>query len=144
MRRIFSIYFLLVAFAALAFPAAAPAQVSVGVAVSFGPPELPVYDQPICPAMAISGRRAIGRGMATITTGCREPGSSSRRRDFSGRPRGGDGEAGDFFFIPVIGARAWASTAESITAMDILAMGMREGAGITATFSITGRSTTSM
>ena len=49
MRRIFSIYILLMAFAVLALPAAAPAQISVGVSVSFGPPELPVYEQPLCP-----------------------------------------------------------------------------------------------
>ena len=34
----------------LAIPTAAPAQVAVGVSVSFGPPELPVYEQPVCPA----------------------------------------------------------------------------------------------
>jgi WXXGXW repeat (2 copies) len=33
----------------LAMPAASSAQVSVGVAITFAPPELPVYDQPICP-----------------------------------------------------------------------------------------------
>jgi hypothetical protein len=30
-------------------PASAPAQVSVGISVGFAPPELPVYEQPICP-----------------------------------------------------------------------------------------------
>jgi len=44
----FSRFFLLVV-AILAFSAATFAQIGVGVAVSFGPPELPVYDQPICP-----------------------------------------------------------------------------------------------
>ncbi len=49
MRRIVSIYFLLMAFGVLGLPAAAPAQFEVGVSVSFGPPELPVYEQPLCP-----------------------------------------------------------------------------------------------
>jgi WXXGXW repeat (2 copies) len=43
---------LLAAFAAaamLAVPMAAPAQVSVGVAIHVGPPPLPVYVQPVCP-----------------------------------------------------------------------------------------------
>lgn len=34
---------------ALAIPAASFGQVRVGVAVSFGPPAIPVYEQPICP-----------------------------------------------------------------------------------------------
>jgi hypothetical protein len=33
----------------LAAPTPTPAQVSVGISVSFAPPELPVYEQPICP-----------------------------------------------------------------------------------------------
>lgn len=39
----FSLIFLLM-------PAPAPAQVAVGIAVSFGPPDIPVYDQPPCPS----------------------------------------------------------------------------------------------
>jgi len=38
---------LLVVFGVLAFSAAAPAQVVISV--GFAPPELPVYEQPICP-----------------------------------------------------------------------------------------------
>jgi hypothetical protein len=33
----------------LAVPTPTPAQVSVGISVGFAPPELPVYEQPICP-----------------------------------------------------------------------------------------------
>ena len=33
----------------LMIPATASAQVAVGVSVSFGPPDIPVYDQPVCP-----------------------------------------------------------------------------------------------
>jgi hypothetical protein len=36
-------------FAVLAFAAPSQAQIGVGVVVSVAPPELPVYDQPICP-----------------------------------------------------------------------------------------------
>src|SRR5579863_7986541 len=49
MRKIYWIPFLLVAVGMFAFSSASQAQVSVGVSVSFGPPELPVYEQPICP-----------------------------------------------------------------------------------------------
>jgi hypothetical protein len=49
MRRNFAVGFLLVAFAMLLFSVPSHAQVSIGVSVSFGPPELPVYEQPICP-----------------------------------------------------------------------------------------------
>jgi hypothetical protein len=41
---------LLLIVAMLALAGAASAQIGVGVSVSFGPPELPVYDQPLCPA----------------------------------------------------------------------------------------------
>jgi WXXGXW repeat (2 copies) len=40
---------LLVAVAMLTLSGTCPAQVSVGISVSFAPPELPVYEQPICP-----------------------------------------------------------------------------------------------
>ncbi|MGB2634911.1 MAG: YXWGXW repeat-containing protein [Candidatus Acidiferrum sp.] len=35
---------------ALALPSAAPAQIAVGVSIHIGPPALPVYVQPVCPA----------------------------------------------------------------------------------------------
>jgi WXXGXW repeat (2 copies) len=41
---------LLVALAALSLPSAAPAQIAVGVSIHIGPPVLPVYPQPVCPA----------------------------------------------------------------------------------------------
>ena len=40
---------LAVALAGFALPGVATAQVAVGISVGFGPPELPVYEQPICP-----------------------------------------------------------------------------------------------
>jgi len=42
-------YLLAVLVMALAIPAVSFAQVRVGIAVGFGPPPIPVYDQPICP-----------------------------------------------------------------------------------------------
>jgi hypothetical protein len=38
-----------IAMAMLALSAASYAQIGVGIAVSFGPPPLPVYEQPLCP-----------------------------------------------------------------------------------------------
>jgi hypothetical protein len=49
MRRLFSIRSLLGFIGFLLLSGTAYAQVDVGIAVSFGPPELPVYEQPICP-----------------------------------------------------------------------------------------------
>jgi hypothetical protein len=49
MRTLRFSHFVLIAVAMLAFSGAALAQIGVGVSVSFGPPELPVYDQPVCP-----------------------------------------------------------------------------------------------
>jgi len=40
---------LLLAFGSLAIPALSRAQVAVGISVQFGPPESPVYEQPLCP-----------------------------------------------------------------------------------------------
>jgi hypothetical protein len=39
-----------IALALFAFSAAAHAQVGIGISVGFAPPEIPVYEQPICPA----------------------------------------------------------------------------------------------
>jgi len=49
MRTLFSIRSLFIVLAMLACSAASLAQVAVGISVSFAPPELPVYDQPLCP-----------------------------------------------------------------------------------------------
>ena len=48
----------LFAFVVLAMSASAFAQ--IGISVSFAPPELPVYDQPLCPGDGYSGRPGIG------------------------------------------------------------------------------------
>jgi hypothetical protein len=49
MRTIRSIRLLLIAMGMLVMSAASFAQVRVGVAITIAPPELPVYEQPICP-----------------------------------------------------------------------------------------------
>jgi hypothetical protein len=50
MRRLFSMQTLFLALLGFLVPAAMQAQVSVGVSVRVGPPALPVYEQPPCPA----------------------------------------------------------------------------------------------
>jgi hypothetical protein len=50
MRKAIAIRSLLCSFVLLAFAHVAFAQIGVGISVSFGPPPLPVYEQPICPA----------------------------------------------------------------------------------------------
>jgi hypothetical protein len=49
MRFILSIRSLLFALVLLAISAASPAQIAVGISIRIAPPELPVYEQPICP-----------------------------------------------------------------------------------------------
>ena len=50
MRRTVAVNSLLFSFVFLIFSHAASAQVAVGISVNFGPPALPVYEQPLCPA----------------------------------------------------------------------------------------------
>ena len=50
MRIVKSIRTLLFAVVVLAMSAASFAQVGIGISVNFGPPALPVYEQPLCPA----------------------------------------------------------------------------------------------
>ena len=50
MRTTVAIRSLLFSFVLLAFSHGAFAQIGVGISVNFGPPALPVYEQPICPA----------------------------------------------------------------------------------------------
>lgn len=50
MRIAIVIRLLLFSFVLLALSCGVSAQVSVGISVNFGPPALPIYEQPICPA----------------------------------------------------------------------------------------------
>jgi WXXGXW repeat (2 copies) len=50
MRTMTAIRLLLCSFIVLIFSYGVFAQVGVGISVSFGPPPLPVYEQPVCPA----------------------------------------------------------------------------------------------
>jgi hypothetical protein len=45
-----AVLLLFVVLATLAMPAKSPAQVAVGISIHIGPPALPVYAQPVCPA----------------------------------------------------------------------------------------------
>jgi len=49
MRIIHSVRYLLLAAILFAIPAASFAQVAVGISVGIAPPEIPVYEQPLCP-----------------------------------------------------------------------------------------------
>src|SRR5437879_2904845 len=48
-RKITVPFVVLALLAVFSIPPAAQAQVAIGVSVSFAPPDLPVYDQPLCP-----------------------------------------------------------------------------------------------
>ena len=50
MRTTVAIRSLLCSFVLLVFSHGASAQIGIGISVDFGPPALPVYEQPICPA----------------------------------------------------------------------------------------------
>jgi len=93
---------LLLAVSMLFLPTASFAQ--VGVSVSIAPPELPVYDQPICPGTAISGRPGIGPGMVNIT-GYQAHGCWLRKPGTCGLRAIGVGAAADSFSTMATGAR---------------------------------------
>jgi hypothetical protein len=50
MRTTLAVRLLLFSFVLLVFSHGAFAQIGIGVSVNFGPPALPIYEQPICPA----------------------------------------------------------------------------------------------
>jgi hypothetical protein len=50
MRITVAVRLLLYSFILLVFSHGAAAQISIGVSVNFGPPAIPIYEQPICPA----------------------------------------------------------------------------------------------
>jgi hypothetical protein len=49
MRIVFSVRSLLLALGMMAMSAVSSAQVAVGISITIAPPELPVYEQPVCP-----------------------------------------------------------------------------------------------
>ena len=75
MRMILSLRSFLLALVVLATSTASFAQ--VGISVSFGPPALPVYEQPLCPGDGYLWTPGYWAWMTTTmdTTGCPEPGS---------------------------------------------------------------------
>ena len=139
MRRLFSTRSLLGFIGVLVLSGVAYAQVDVGVAVSFGPPELPVYEQPICPAEGYIWTPGYwawdGDDYYWVPgRGWQRPG-----RDFFGPRAIGLGEGGDTTFTKAIGARWLVSMAVLITDLAILATGMKAGAGTTIIFITTAR-----
>ncbi len=88
----------------LALSAAAYAQLSVSI--SFAPPELPVYEQPMLPGdgyIWTPGYWAYADD-DTVTTGCRAHGSWLRNLVCSGLRPIGAGAATDMFSIKATGA----------------------------------------
>src|SRR5271157_4982906 len=123
--------FLWIAVVMLAITAASSAQIRV--TVSFGPPALPIYEQPLCPGEGYIWTRDFGPGTMTskTITGCLEPGSWLRRPAFSGLPAGGVGEARGLSSMKAIGDRWSVSMEESTTASVTTAAVTRAGVGKT-------------
>jgi hypothetical protein len=92
----------------------------VRISVSFGPPPLPVYEQPVCP------------GDGYIWT----PGYWAWSDDDG---RTGDGATARFFSMTAIGARKLGSTEASTTASAILEKVSLAGVGTMDTSSTTGQ-----
>jgi hypothetical protein len=100
MRRTVAISSLLFSFVFLVFSNTAFAQIDVGISVNFGPPPLPVYEQPLCPVdgylwtpgywaymtmrTAITGFRARGwKRPKWVSFGRQLIGAGARVRSFS-------------------------------------------------------------
>jgi hypothetical protein len=94
MRIIRSMGLLLLVLGTLAISTASFAQVRVGVAITIAPPELPVYDQPICP----------GDGYIW-TPGYWAYGDDDYYWVFSGHPDIGAGETAGTFSMTATGVR---------------------------------------
>ena len=133
--RLLLLALVLVAIQAMTIAPTASAAFGFGISITIGPPALPVYAQPICPATAIFGRPAIGPTATPDTSGPPAPGFSRRASASSGRPATGAGAAADIFGTPDIGARTLASMAELITASAMAASVSKAAIGTAATFS---------
>jgi len=130
MRTTVAVRLLLCSFILLVFSHGAAAQIGIGVSVNFGPPAIPIYEQPICPAdgyLWAPGYWAYDDDVAT--TGYRGRGLSLRRLASSGPLVIGAGAAMRSFSMKDIGGRRWASMAASITASASAALAMRAVAG---------------
>src|SRR6202166_1540051 len=124
---------------ALAMSAASFGQLAISV--SFAPPALPVYEQPLCPGDGYIWTPAIGLGTKTLTIiiGCPAPGFWRPKWVTSGLPHGGVGAARDLFFMKATGVRALASMAASTTALATSGKASKVAAGTTDIFSTIAR-----
>ena len=110
------------------------------ISVGFGPPALPVYEQPLCPGTATYGSRVIGHGvrMTGIISGFRELGWNRLSRKCYGRLLIGPGSTEHSLSMRAIGAHRSASTEELITASVTPEKDSLVGDGIVGTSSTTG------
>ena len=87
------------------------------ISIRTAPPQLPVYEQPICPDEGyiwVPGYWAYGPNGYFWAP---EFGSPPRKRGFYGRRDIGAGQTATIFGMKGIGPAMWGFTAESITAM---------------------------
>ena len=140
--RWISVLVLLFGFASAALPPRTAAQVVVSV--SFGPPELPVHEQPLCPGdgyIWTPGYWAWDPDDDDYYW-YRALGFFRRRPASFGHPATGAGMELPLSSTKVIGDRWLVFMEASTTASDILAMAMKEAAGITTGFITTAASIT--
>ena len=123
----------------LALSSASFAQLSV--AVSFGPPALPVYVQPPCPAEGYIWTPGYWAYDPDFGDYYWVPGTwvLAPVPGYFGPQAGGDGAAAGSFSMWAIGARLWVSMAGSITASATSATAMKAAAGTTDASSTTAR-----
>ena len=133
-----------IAMAMLALSAASYAQIGVGIAVSFGPPPLPVYEQPLCPGDGYLWTPGYWDYDYDDGDYYWVPGTwiMARQSACSGPQDGGDGKVGDFSSTRATGDRRSVSMAELITVMDTSAKVIKADAGTTTDFSTIGPSIT--
>ena len=129
MRSGIAIRSLLFAFVVLAFSQGAAAQ--IGISVGFGPPLLPIYEQPILASEGYLWAPGYWGYDYAANDYYWVPGTwvYPPQAGFCGRRVIGAGAATRTFSIKDIGARRWATTAGLITATVTAALDMRAGVG---------------
>jgi len=138
MRRIVAISSLLFSFVFLVFASTAFAQIGVGISVNFGPPPLPVYEQPLCLPMAISGSPVTGpMTMKTAIIGFRARGWNRPKLVSFGRQRIGAGETVRSFSMKDTGVQKWVFMGASIMDLATVVLVTRAVAGKAITFPTT-------
>ena len=129
MRIIPPLRTLLFALVVLAMSSASFAQIRISV--GFGPPALPVYDQPLCPGdgyLWAPGYWAWDDDDGDFT-GCRARGCWLPKSVSCGLRPIGPGAMALLFSMRATGARMWVSTEESFTASAILVLALSADVG---------------